>query len=68
MQALMDAHHGNNFARDFLADDGMAEVLSGSNIDEQSIFAGVLVTSHLRAVQSEAATLPHTELSSHNRC
>lgn len=22
----MDLHHGNNFARDFLADDGMAEV------------------------------------------
>jgi hypothetical protein len=22
----MDLHHGNNFAKDFLADDGMAEV------------------------------------------
>jgi hypothetical protein len=26
-KAVMDAHHGNGFARDFLADDGMAEVL-----------------------------------------
>lgn len=23
----MDLHHGNNFAKDFLADDGMAEVV-----------------------------------------
>ena len=27
VQALMDLHHGNNFAKDFLADDGMAEVV-----------------------------------------
>ena len=25
----MDLHHGNHFARDFLADDGMAEVCIG---------------------------------------
>jgi hypothetical protein len=29
LQALMDLHHGNHFAREFLADDGMAEVCMG---------------------------------------
>jgi hypothetical protein len=43
LQALMDLHHGNNFAKDFLADDGMAEVVYYAC----SIFADCKAFAHL---------------------